>query len=708
MQVASYHKRFAVAFLLAASIALDSSAQAPAIGQTNGSPALQQRQATTVDLYGDPLPTGAVARLGTIRFRTDRGLHSAAHSADGKWLIGISDNEICYWNADDGRLDAAIPIEKQNVQHAAISEDRRWCCTSGFFVNEDRTQHSYTLSVWDLEQRQQKQSIELDRETHPSCVAITSDGALIAIGNERGRVSIYETASGAELLSGSLMEGDMTAIRFSPTDRRIMAIGRNASLTVWDWENGAEPVSATESISRSEGLAISPDGALVAIALDGAEGLEVRRTADWSRVEGIGRIGSFRYLRGMAFSPDSRFLAAADYYCENVSLIELLTGKVIHDWPVRPEHIEHLNFSTDGQWLVAASDWTAAPPRIWNTRTGQPQELTATGHRIAPAWIEFAPDGNSLVTSGDDGTVRFWDGTTGRQVRMASQHPEEQPNRQYNVWIRALALSDDGRFFATSSLDDSVRLWDAATMRQIFRLPGHGRLGGRRELAFSPDGHRLASFGDDMYLRVWDTKTGKALAEHSLQPGGMEIRRDEDGSRSSRPDEMLFMQMGESAFSRDASRMLLSIQSKIYVFDVDTGRELSALEQEAAGFMMSLAISPDGKMLATSRSARLERNQIVEIWRLDEGELKHKLTSPGGSGGPLAFSDDGKLLAVGMRNALGPIRIVSVETGERVAEITGFDSEPRALAFSNDGRLLASSLGNTTVLVWDWRQFQKK
>jgi WD40 repeat protein len=211
-----------------------------------------------------------------------------------------------------------------------------------------------------------------------------------------------------------------------------------------------------------------------------------------------------------------------------------------------------------------------------------------------------------------------------------------------------------------------------------------------------------------MYLRIWDTKTGKALAEHSLQPGGMEIRRDEDGSRSSRPDEMMFMRMGESEFSRDASRLLLVVQSTIYVFDVETGRELSAIEQEAAGFIRGLAISRDGELLATSTMGRIERNEIVQIWRLDDGELQHKLVFAGGSAGPVAFSPDGKLLAAGSRHAGGPILILSVDTGKRVAEITGFDSEPHALAFSDDGRLLASSLTNTTVLVWDWRQFQKE
>jgi WD40 repeat protein len=679
--------------------------------------------AAAVDIYGDPLPTGAVARLGTVRFRTGTGLHGAFHSANGKWLIGVSENEICYWNADDGRLGAKIPIEKQHVQQVAVSDDRRWCCTAGFFRSEEHTQHSYTLKVWNLETRQQKRVIEVDRENQPSHLAMTSDGALIAAGTGRGRVSIYEAASGAELLSASILQGDVWAIAFSPSDRRIIAGAYNAPLQMWDWENGVEPTPVPEVTGRFDAMAFSADGTYLAIGMNGPDGLQVRRTADWSRLDTIRTSGNYRHVRGVAFSPDGRSLASADYVREAVTLRDFATGKVIHEWPVRPEHARHLAFSPDGEWLVAASDFTPAPPRIWNTRTGQPLELTAVGHREAPARIEFGPGGQTLVTAGDDGTVRFWDAATGRQVRMASHHPTEQPNRQFNVWIRALALSDDGRFFATSSLDESVCLWDAATTRLIYRLPGHGRLGGRRALEFSPDGSRLASWGDDMYLRVWDTKTGKATAEHAIRPGGVEFPTNEDGvGRFGSPFEDLSMRLGEAVFSSDASRMLLTMGSKMYVFDVETGRELSAIEQNETGFLMGLAISPNRELIAASTMGRPvqrrlpgggthfsnERSQIVQIWRLDDGELRHKLVVPGGSGGPVAFSPDGKLLAAGTRNAGGPIRILAIETGEPVAEISGFDSELHALAFSDDGRLLASSLSNTTVLVWDWPQFQKK
>jgi WD40 repeat protein len=649
-------------------------------------------------------------------------MYVVAHSPDGRWLIGVGNDAFYYWDASNGRQDAALPIEKQNVQQAAISSDRRWCCTSGFFFDETGPQF-YTLKVWNLENRELVRSIETERDAQPACLAMPADGSMIAAGTERGRVSIFEAASGAELLSDVIGERNVEALCFSPADGRILVVGYDMPLQVWDWENGAEPIAVPHIRGRAQSLAISPDGKYLAIGWNGHPGLQIWRTDDWTRVDATRAANKYQFVRGVAFSPDGKYLATSDYIREGVSLQELSTGEVIHELPTRPEGSGNLTFSADSQWVVATSEFHGTPPRIWNVRTGQPHELTTVGHRIGPAHLAFAPGGETIVTAGDDGTARFWDAATGQQLRMASHHPTEQPKRQYNVWIRAMALSPDGRFLATSSLDESVCLWDAATAQQIFRLAGHGRLGGHRALQFSPDATKLASWGDDMYVRVWDTRTGKALSEHAIRPGGVEFPTGDDGSRSfNSPLEMMRMRLGKTVFSPDASRLVLSMEPKLHVFDVATGSELLAIEDEERGFVMGLDVSSDLQYLATSAMGRpvqtrlpdggmrvsRERNQIVQIRRMDDGAVRHKLVFEGGCGGPVAFSHDGKLLAAAMRNAGGPIRILSVESGETIAEITGFGSEPRALAFSDDGRLLASSLMNTSVLIWDWRQFEKQ
>src|SRR5439155_24835501 len=113
----------------------------------------------------------------------------------------------------------------------------------------------------------------------------------------------------------------------------------------------------------------------------------------------------------------------------------------------------------------------------------------------------------------DDDTVRVWDAATSKQRRM----------HRLNSWVRGIALSADGKFLATSAFDDTVRLFAIDDGLEIYRLPGHGTVGGLRTLEFSRDRKSLLSFGDDFYLRRWDVKTGRALREHAIRPSDLPL-----------------------------------------------------------------------------------------------------------------------------------------------------------------------------------------
>ena len=227
---------------------------------------------------------------------------------------------------------------------------------------------------------------------------------------------------------------------------------------------------------------------------------------------------------------------------------------------------------------------TGCGVRSWNVATHE--EITTTGdaHEIHVSNIAISPKG-FLVTASDDGSVRLWDAATNKR----------RWKFQADSWVRGLALSPDGSLVAGSSLDDSVHVMNCRDGREIYRLAGHGQVGGQRTLAFLPDSKRLASWGDDYYLRVWDMKTGKARLEHAIRPKGVEFPDEEDVQRG-RAEELF---VDATAFTADAKTLVLDTNGQYHLFETDTGKEKLMFPNDGRSGN-SLAISANGKYLLTS------------------------------------------------------------------------------------------------------------
>jgi hypothetical protein len=114
--------------------------------------------------------------------------------------------------------------------------------------------------------------------------------------------------------------------------------------------------------------------------------------------------------------------------------------------------------------------------------------------------VSFSPDGGRIASGSIDKTVRVWDAASGRELACLRGHED---------CVLSVSFSPDGRRIASGSNDKTVRVWDAASGRKLVCLRGHERQ--VTSVCFSPDGGRIASGSYDNTVRVWDTASGECL-----------------------------------------------------------------------------------------------------------------------------------------------------------------------------------------------------
>jgi TPR repeat protein len=118
------------------------------------------------------------------------------------------------------------------------------------------------------------------------------------------------------------------------------------------------------------------------------------------------------------------------------------------------------------------------------------------GGRTDKIWFAaFSPDGRRIITASHDQTARIWDAETGREIRMLSGHAN---------LVATSIYSPDGRRAVTASWDKTARIWDAATGEQLTLLSGHADL--LEGATFSPDGRLVVTASDDKSARIWDAR----------------------------------------------------------------------------------------------------------------------------------------------------------------------------------------------------------
>ncbi|MBM4067594.1 MAG: hypothetical protein FJ271_01425 [Planctomycetes bacterium] len=277
--------------------------------------------------------------------------------------------------------------------------------------------------------------------------------------------------------------------------------------------------------------------------------------------------------------------------------------------------------------------------------------------------VAISPDGRKVAFGGADNSVRIWDVASGRELRKLDGHTGR-------VW--AIAFAPDGRRLASAGFDNQVLLWDVGTGREIRRFSGHTDY--VRSLSFSRDGRRLLSAGDDRMVRLWNVETGKEITAF---PGH---------------DHFVW----SVAFAPDGKHGLSgSLDRSLRYFDLADSASLSqGLKLTGhADTVLGAACSPDGR-----RALSGSTDKTLKLWDLKTGQPVRTFSGHTGYVHSVAFSPDGRrALSAGQDRT---VRLWDVITGKELRRFDGHGDMVWSVAFSRDGRIAASAAQDGTVRIW--------
>jgi WD40 repeat protein len=473
--------------------------------------------------------------------------------------------------------------------------------------------HDGTLRQWDVETGRQIGAPMTGHTADVSAVAFSPDGQVIVSGSGSGdrTLRLWNVETGRQIgapLTGH--RGDVNAVAFSRDGLRIVSGSDDGTLRLWEVETGRQigaPLTGDRFTVKA--VAFAPDGRrIVSSGSDGT--LRI-----WD-VEGGRQLGApltapyatRQALAAVSFSPDGRRIVSAAN--GSIRVWDADTNeRIIPPLPIQLGAISLEAISLDGR---SAVDSTV---RLWNTETRQ---MMWDARSEFGSSVAFSPDERIIVSGGADETLRLWDAATGRQIGA--------PLEGHEGYIMSVAFSPNGRRIVSGSLDKTLRLWDVETGLQI-GAPLTGHTDGVTAVAFSPDRRRIVSGSGDRTLRLWNVETGRQI--------GAPLTGHTDEVRA-------------VAFSRDGLRIVSSsAEGSLRLWDVETGLQIGAPLSGPAG--STVAFSPDGRRIVSGGS----------LWDVGTGlKISDRLGLPFDAS-VVAFSLDGQQIFGG---ATGTFRRLDVSS----------------------------------------------
>lgn len=610
----------------------------PTKSAAKAAPLPEGTEESRLDRFGDPLPEGAVARLGSTRlFHGDYPL-KLTYSPDGKVVVSTSYGNNRYWQMSDG---AEITVPESSRKGlvfrsgdqliAAHHEDKglqfRKALTgeivhdargirarltalgmsregSDFVVAQHEPELGGTLRFGRFGDAALSDPIALGGKRWAEQIVFAADAGVAAARCNDKSIVVLDISSRSMITSFAGSDGfKISSIALSPDGSCLASAGKEVDL--FDART-ARKLHSFAGEKPPESVEFSSDGSRLAAAY----AVPKVRIWDWAARKEQGSVSGNAFVWHAVFSPDGKTLALADH--KFVTLRDSVTGEKRHPFG-HGYTIWSFAFSPDGKSLVSGASYTDRIALVWDPTNGA-RKAEWIGHADGIESVAFSPNGRMAATGSQDGTIRLWDPSTNKEIGRL--------DGAYGM-VYGVAISPDGKTLASTHLTDGPRLWDIAARRELRsfdKLPK-----GTLRLAFTSDGRELLSYDrDSAHAIATDVATGSV------------IRRYEGATRP----------ISSMAVSRDGRFIATgSYDGILRLFNLQSGESLGVTGPILGGrpepeWLYGLAFSPDCRSIAAAYS-----DKTIRVWETASLSLRAKFEGHADHGLHVAFSPDGSRLA---------------------------------------------------------------